>query len=235
METRINMTGAANPAAHFASPTVSGSMQPIAAQSGAAVTPERNKTMFEKSSHPVALLFHLLFRVAALTTYLIGYYVTENFILIFVVCVLLLAFDFWTVKNVTGRLLVGLRWWNDVREDGTSQWVFESRENNSPNPADSYVFWTTLYAFPAAWAVFAILQLLHPAWLCLTVVAVALNMANVIGYTKCDKDAKKRLAGYGQSVLSSGVGQSVVSGILSRGTGGLLRGFMGGGSGAARG
>jgi hypothetical protein len=28
---------------------------------------------------------------------------------------LLLAFDFWTVKNVTGRLLVGLRWWNEVR------------------------------------------------------------------------------------------------------------------------
>ncbi len=28
--------------------------------------------------------------------------------------VLLLAFDFWTVKNVSGRLLVGLRWWNEV-------------------------------------------------------------------------------------------------------------------------
>jgi len=29
------------------------------------------------------------------------------------ICVLLLSsFDFWTVKNVTGRLLVGLRWWN---------------------------------------------------------------------------------------------------------------------------
>lgn len=28
--------------------------------------------------------------------------------------VTLLAFDFWTVKNVSGRLLVGLRWWNKV-------------------------------------------------------------------------------------------------------------------------
>ena len=36
--------------------------------------------------------------------------------------------DFWTVKNVTGRLLVGLRWWNHVDEDGKSHWVFENRK-----------------------------------------------------------------------------------------------------------
>ena len=29
-------------------------------------------------------------------------------------------------QNVTGRLLVGLRWWNDVHEDGTNIWIFES-------------------------------------------------------------------------------------------------------------
>ena len=42
--------------------------------------------------------------------------------------VLLLAADFWTVKNITGRLLVGLRWWNKVNDDGSSEWVFESRK-----------------------------------------------------------------------------------------------------------
>ena len=47
---------------------------------------------------------------------------------IFLTIVLLLALDFWTVKNVTGRLLVGLRWWNKVDEDGTSTWMFESRK-----------------------------------------------------------------------------------------------------------
>jgi hypothetical protein len=36
--------------------------------------------------------------------------------------------DFWTVKNVTGRLLVGLRWWNYVDEEGKSIWVFENRK-----------------------------------------------------------------------------------------------------------
>lgn len=47
---------------------------------------------------------------------------------LFITVILLLAFDFWTVKNVTGRLLVGLRWWNRVKEDGTSEWVFESKQ-----------------------------------------------------------------------------------------------------------
>ncbi len=50
---------------------------------------------------------------------------------LFLTVILLLAFDFWTVKNVTGRLLVGLRWWNKIEEDGTSTWMFESRKVDS--------------------------------------------------------------------------------------------------------
>jgi len=79
-------------------------------------------------SHPVALGFHLFFRTSALLVYLFGALFTSNFPLIFIICVLLLSFDFWTVKNVTGRLLVGLRWWNDIQEDGTNVWMFESRD-----------------------------------------------------------------------------------------------------------
>ena len=36
--------------------------------------------------------------------------------------------DFWNTKNVAGRTLVGLRYWNQVDEDGESYWVFESRD-----------------------------------------------------------------------------------------------------------
>ena len=31
----------------------------------------------------------------------------------------------WQVKNVTGRKLVGLRWWNEANDSG-SAWRFES-------------------------------------------------------------------------------------------------------------
>lgn len=38
----------------------------------------------------------------------------------------LLSIDFWTVKNITGRLLVGLRWWNFVDAEGNNHWRYES-------------------------------------------------------------------------------------------------------------
>lgn len=66
---------------------------------------------------------------AALFIYLFGGWFTSNFIVHFVTCIILLAFDFWTVKNITGRLLVGLRWWSYVQDNGHSEWVFESLED----------------------------------------------------------------------------------------------------------
>lgn len=72
---------------------------------------------------------------------------TTNYIFVAVVVILLLAFDFWTVKNVTGRLLVGLRWWVYVKEDGSNEWVFEALENmESISANDSRIFWLGLYA-----------------------------------------------------------------------------------------
>lgn len=40
----------------------------------------------------------------------------DGFVTNFITIVTLLAFDFWTVKNISGRLLVGLRWWNKVTD-----------------------------------------------------------------------------------------------------------------------
>jgi len=72
--------------------------------------------------------FHLAFRGAALVTYLLCGWFSSSFIASFVFIVLLLSLDFWTVKNVTGRLMVGLRWWNHIDDNGDSHWVFESRK-----------------------------------------------------------------------------------------------------------
>ena len=54
-------------------------------------------------------------------------------------------------KNVSGRLLVGLRWWNEVTDTG-SNWRFESLEEGQRaiNGKDSAVFWWLLYVM-ARW------------------------------------------------------------------------------------
>ena len=44
---------------------------------------------------------------------------------------LILAADFYYLKNIAGRRLVGLRWWNEVDvSTGDSQWVFESQDRS---------------------------------------------------------------------------------------------------------
>jgi hypothetical protein len=64
------------------------------------------------SNHPTATFFHLCFKAGAIVIYILN---PADYVMVFVAVVLLLAFDFWTVKNVTGRLLVGLRWSNKIK------------------------------------------------------------------------------------------------------------------------
>ena len=69
---------------------------------------------------------HLFFKAAAFVCYiLLGLFVRGNSV-VFIAVAILSAFDFWVVKNLTGRILVGLRWWSQIREDGTEEWIFES-------------------------------------------------------------------------------------------------------------
>jgi len=79
--------------------------------------------------------------------------------MIFIITILLLASDFYYLKNIAGRRLVGLRWWNEVDPStGESHWVFESSEPGTKviNATDSRFFWLAIYAQPLLWIVLAI-------------------------------------------------------------------------------
>lgn len=134
---------------------------------------------------------------------------------------------------MTGRLLVGLRWWNRINEDGSSEWVFESHEDLTEIDAlDARVFWTGLYGAPLLWALLLIVALLkfNVQWALIVVVAVTLSAANIIGYTKCKKDAKQKMqslmsrgalgAALGGSSLMSTIGGLALSGVASATGGG---------------
>ncbi|KZV41035.1 Golgi apparatus membrane protein-like protein ECHIDNA, partial [Dorcoceras hygrometricum] len=66
-----------------------------------------------------------ILQAAALAFYILSALFFDSFVIIFVVTVLLSALDFWVVKNVSGCILVGLRWWNEINDDGESVWKFE--------------------------------------------------------------------------------------------------------------
>jgi hypothetical protein len=86
--------------------------------------------------------------------------------------------DFYYIKNIAGRRLVGLRWWNEVNhQTGETHWVFESAdpESRSINATDKRFFWIALYAQPALWIVMGVVAIikiitfinLTPLWLTL--------------------------------------------------------------------
>ncbi|KAL8479462.1 hypothetical protein ACS0TY_026380 [Phlomoides rotata] len=102
----------------------------------------------ENYSHPQICFFHVLFKGAALAFYILSSLFVNSFVIIFVVTVPLAALDFWVVKNVSGRILVGLRWWNEINDDGGSVWKFECLDQKSlarMNKKDSWLFGWTLY------------------------------------------------------------------------------------------
>ncbi|KAL0964843.1 hypothetical protein UPYG_G00329790 [Umbra pygmaea] len=144
-----------------------------------------------KIKHPVASFFHLFFRVTATLSYLLCGVISSSFIGCTVTIILLLSADFWTVKNITGRLMVGLRWWNQVDDDdGKSHWVFESRKGNSKQQAsnsESRIFWLGLVVCPVIWVVFvfSILVSFNIKWLAVVIMGVILQGANLYGYVRC--------------------------------------------------
>jgi len=63
------------------------------------------------AGHPVACVATFAFKVCAIVGYFFfGLLFSEVFV--FILVTVLSGVDFWVVKNVTGRLLVGLRWWS---------------------------------------------------------------------------------------------------------------------------
>uniref|UniRef100_A0A2K6KG22 Golgi apparatus membrane protein TVP23 homolog n=1 Tax=Rhinopithecus bieti TaxID=61621 RepID=A0A2K6KG22_RHIBE len=90
--------------------------------------------------------------------------------------------DFWAVKNVTGRLMVGLH----------CHWVFESRkessqENKTVSEGDSRVF--------MLWVIFAFSALFsfRVKWLVVVIMGVVLQGANLYGYIRCKVGSRKNL------------------------------------------
>lgn len=178
--------------------------------------------VFRQSSHPTVAIFHVIFKLAAITSYLLLGLFTKNFVIQFVVTTTLLAFDFWLVKNVTGRLLVGLRWWHEVAEDGiTQQWRFETiYERENLNVTDGRIFWWTLYAFPVIWIVLGVVCILkfNMSYLIIVVIALVLASANIVGYYKCSKDATEQIKNY--------IGKTVIGHAMDRSGFGRLSGYI---------
>uniref|UniRef100_A0A2C9VC16 Golgi apparatus membrane protein TVP23 n=1 Tax=Manihot esculenta TaxID=3983 RepID=A0A2C9VC16_MANES len=119
-------------------------------------------------------------------------------------------------KNVSGRILVGLRWWNEIDDMGESVWKFESLDQESLarlNKKDSWLFWWTLYLTAVVWLVLGIFSLirLQADYCLITGVCLTLSLANIIGFTKCRKDARKQIQQFASQTIASQVSSTIQS------------------------
>lgn len=185
---------------------------------------------------------------ASLLVYILGLrLLTSNFVMIFIITILLLAMDFYYLKNIAGRRLVGLRWWNEVdTATGDGRWVFESAdpETRELNATDKRFFWIALYAQPVLWVLLAVLALvsLEFIWLtlvgeydswcgecwgkrngvvliwCRVVIALVLTITNTLAFSRCDKFS--HASGFASNALyGSGLARNLAGGVI----GGLFR------------
>ncbi|KIJ21584.1 hypothetical protein PAXINDRAFT_5746 [Paxillus involutus ATCC 200175] len=182
--------------------------------------------MFKQSAHPAALFCLYFFRIAAVAVYILCGLFTDNYVLSTVAVVVLLAMDFWNCRNVAGRTLVGLRFWNQIDEDGESYWVFESRDPARPaNPVDSKMFWIALYTFPAFWLLLFVVSIVkfNLAFVPIVILALVFNITNAVGFTYADRDAKQRwansVANSGWSMGIGGLGGQILTGAVKSGVG----------------
>uniref|UniRef100_A0A8C6T5Q3 Golgi apparatus membrane protein TVP23 homolog n=1 Tax=Neogobius melanostomus TaxID=47308 RepID=A0A8C6T5Q3_9GOBI len=161
-----------------------------------------------KIKHPVVSFFHLFFRTSAIFVYLVCEIFSSRFIVCMVTIILLLSCDFWTVKNVSGRLLVGLRWWNHIDEHGNSHWIFESRKTQSQSTtseAESRIFWLGLIVCPIFWILFFFTTIIsfQIKWLTVVVMGLVLQWANVYGYIRCKVGGKSALKDVAKNYLGA--------------------------------
>ena len=127
---------------------------------------------------------------------------------------------------MTGRLLVGLRWWNVIKDDEneeTNEWVFESLQDESQlNPIDKNVFWLGTYAWAAVWSLFLLINILslNLSWIVFLAVAQVFAWSNLIAFWKCSRDQKSKLQTWATNNVLQVAGLDRLFGAASFGGGG---------------
>lgn len=172
----------------------------------------------KKFRHPVVVTFHLAFRSLAFIIFLFGgQFSSSSFITPFVFIIIFLCCDFWTVKNVSGRLLVGLRWWNYIDDQGKSHWIFEQAKASSGTSKRKYrsnevrLFWLSLVVFPLLWLLFFFICLFSPRWLMVAVLGLGMTGANLYGYLRCKFGAHAKM----RDVATKFVGQKLMENVFT--------------------
>ena len=143
-------------------------------------------------------MLHLFFKFTGAFLYLFMSLIVSSTMTCFLSIFFAIVMDFWLTKNVTGRLLVGMRWWNDTEdEDGHLAWTFESYDCDlSFNGFDTNIFWWGMAFQIIFWGFMFVGKALsiNFLWGMLTFVATLLSASNLWGYYKCYRFHRNKMS-----------------------------------------
>lgn len=163
-------------------------------------------------SRPFVCFFHIFFKLTAGISYLFLNLFFTSTLMCFLVTFGSVLLDFWITKNISGRLLVGLRWWNgqefgeDVEQD-EDLWVFESFDCQfNFHTFDLNIFWWGMFFSTCFWLFMSLGKILsiNFLWGLLTGVAVLLNGTNLYAYYRCYRFHQQKMSSLGSEFAERG-------------------------------
>ena len=153
-----------------------------------------DKLGVKNSKNPLICIFHMLFKACAIFSFIFGG-IFFNSVFIFIIVSVMTVFDFWVVKNISGRYLVGLRWWTSLDEKGKEKWIFESFDTEIKVDAiDYYFFWYGQLGNTLFWMALFCLKVLTFSvfWGLLCGISLSLSAINLYAFYKCNKDYQNK-------------------------------------------
>ena len=155
-----------------------------------------NPTDFiKKSRNPQVALVTVSLKLLSLLFFLFFSIFTSNDALIMITVIIFIAADFWYTKNISGRILVGLRWWNNYdKETQGNIWKFESKNEIKESNIDRKTFWISFYGFAACWLFLFVWEciMFNFTWAFLCLISLVISGINVVGFFKCSKIQQKK-------------------------------------------
>lgn len=129
----------------------------------------------EEPSDPYARIGHVLFKILNLLSYLALSQSSDSSNLIYEAIIIFSALDFWVVKNISARfllgfwgvlfsflrMLIGFRYWSENGVDLKEKWYFETFCDRSykENKMNTRFFWVSQTIFSIIWFIYAVYEL----------------------------------------------------------------------------
>ena len=149
---------------------------------------------YKKSTYPMISLLTVLIKLASIISFFLFSIFLSNEAIIMFIVVLIGLCDLWMTKNISGRFLAGLRWYNLLKsETNTEIWVFEGKKENDSNMINRSIFWYSLYINDIIWIVLFIWEFIRLRfdWSFICLILIIFSFTNTYGFYKSSKIQQK--------------------------------------------